>query len=86
MTMTHTMREPKMTKGEMAEGLARGRTLIQEEWASPQEIKWVDELITEGKAKATPWEYKDSFQCERRRVTGNGESIQASDKGTAPDA
>lgn len=59
-----------LTKDEMAEGFAKGRTLIQEEWAHPSEIKWVDELIAEGKATSTPWEYKDNFQCERRRVTG----------------
>jgi hypothetical protein len=59
-----------MTKEEMTEGLAQGRSLIQEEWSHPQEIAWVDELIAEGKATATPWEYKDNFQCERRRITG----------------
>lgn len=59
-----------MTKDEMREGFARGRTLIQEEWAHPDEIKFVDELISEGAATASPWEYKDNFQCERRRVTG----------------
>lgn len=60
----------RMTKEEMEKGFAQGRTLTQEEWAHPHEIKWVDELIVEGKATATPWEYKDGFQCERRRVTG----------------
>jgi hypothetical protein len=60
----------KMTKEQMREGFSRGRTLIQEEWANPQEIKWIDELISEGVATATPWEYKDNFQCERRRVSG----------------
>lgn len=49
-------------------GLAQGRTLIQEEWADPQEVKWVDELIEEGLAEATDWKYKDNFQCEMRRV------------------
>lgn len=59
-----------ITKEEMEKGLALGRTLIQEEWSNPQEIIWVDELIAEGKARATPWEYKDNFQCERRRISG----------------
>lgn len=59
-----------MTKEEMAKGLAAGRTLTQEEWADKTEIKAVDELIAEGKAKATPWEYKDNFQCKRRKVFG----------------
>jgi hypothetical protein len=59
-----------MTKAEMLTGFEKGRALIQEEWAHPHEIQWVDELISEGKATATPWEYKDGFQCERRRITG----------------
>lgn len=58
-----------ITKKEMEEGLAKGRTLIQEEWADKREIAFVDELIAEGKAEATPWEYKDNFQCRRRRIT-----------------
>jgi len=62
--------ELKMTKEQMREGLAKGHTLIQEEWAHPSEIAWIDELITEGAATATPWEYKDGFQCERRRIKG----------------
>jgi hypothetical protein len=60
-----------MTKEQMRDGFMRGRTLVQEEWANSQEIKWVDELIAEGVATVSaPWEYKDNFQCERRRVTG----------------
>lgn len=59
-----------MTKDEMERGFSLCRSLIQEEWANPQEITWVDELIAEGKATATPWEYKDGVQCERRCVTG----------------
>lgn len=60
-----------MTKEEMREGFARGLTLVQEEWANPEEIRAVDELISEGVAiVSAPWEYKDGFQCERRRVTG----------------
>jgi len=59
-----------MTKEQMAAGFARGRSLIQEEWANPAEIKWVDELIAEGKAAAEPWKYHENFQCEKRRVTG----------------
>lgn len=59
-----------MSREEMVKGFAEGRTLTQEEWAHAQEIEWVDELIAEGKATATPWEYVAGFQCERRRVTG----------------
>ena len=60
----------KMSKDEMAAGLALGRTLTQEEWAHPLERRWVEELIAEGKATATPWRYHDNFQCQMRRVTG----------------
>jgi hypothetical protein len=59
-----------VTKDEMQAGFARGRSLTQEEWADAREIKALDELIAEGMATATPWEYKDSFQCERRKATG----------------
>lgn len=58
-----------MTKDERARGLAAGRRLVQEEWADRAEIIAVDELVSEGKASATPWEYRDGFQCERRIVT-----------------
>ena len=61
--------ELQITKDEMATGLAAGRTLIQEEWAPPLARQWVDELIAEGKAVATAWEYHANFQCERRRIT-----------------
>jgi hypothetical protein len=56
--------ELKMTKDEMARGLAAGRTLTQEEWAHPSERAWVDELVAAGSAIATPWKYRDNFQCE----------------------
>ncbi len=60
-----------MTKDDMRAGFARGQTLIQEEWAHPDLIRWVDELIAEGVATVSaPWEYKDNFQCERRRIAG----------------
>lgn len=60
-----------ITKEQMRKGFAEGRTLTQEEWAHPDEIKWLNELIAEGVAKVTaPWEYRDGFQCSRRRVTG----------------
>ena len=62
------MADIHMTKAEMMVGFAQGRTLIQEEWAHPQEIAWVDELVAEGKAVAGPWEYRDGFQCERRKI------------------
>jgi len=68
----------QMTKEEMERGLAQGRTLTQEEWAHPDEIKWLDELIAEGKAIVTaPWEYKGNFQCARRRATGVRNSCSA---------
>ena len=57
-----------MTKAEIREGLLRGRRLMQEEWSTREEIAAVDELIAEGVAVATPWEYRDGFQCERRIV------------------
>lgn len=60
----------RMTKGEMALGLTSGRRLIQEEWAHPLEILWVDELVADGVAAVTPWKYDSNFQCERRNVTG----------------
>jgi hypothetical protein len=64
--------ELRMTKEQMREGFTRGRQLTQEEWAHPSEIQWVDELVAEGVATVTaPWEYKDGFQCSRRRITGN---------------
>lgn len=64
-------REIHMTKEQMREGFARGKTLVQEEWSNASEIKWVDELIAEGVAVVSaPWQYLDGFQCERRRVTG----------------
>lgn len=72
--------EIRMTKEEIRGGLARGRTLIQEEWAHSSEIQWVDELISEGAAISTPWEYKDNFQCEQRRINA---PIKASDGGDA---
>lgn len=56
-----------MTKEEMRDGLDAGRVLVQEEWADKEEIRAVDELVAEGTAFATPWEYKDGFQCEHRR-------------------
>ena len=60
-----------MTKDEMRQGFAEGRTLTQEEWAYPDEIRWLDELIADGAAIiSAPWEYKGGFQCRRRRVTG----------------
>jgi hypothetical protein len=59
-----------MTKDKMSAGLALGKTLIQEEWANPAEITWVDELVAEGAANAEPWVYDDNFQCSKRRIKG----------------
>lgn len=59
-----------MTKEEMRKGFAQGCRLIQEEWCAPEEKVWVDELVAEGLATATPFEYHDNFQCERRIITG----------------
>jgi hypothetical protein len=57
-------------KGEMAIGLAKGRTLVQEEWSSADEIRAVNELVEEGKATVTDWKWKDGFQCDVRFVRG----------------
>lgn len=59
-----------MTYEEMKEGFAQGRTLIQEEWSSPEEHEAIERLIKEGLATSTSWEYKYNFQCSIRRVTG----------------
>lgn len=65
--------ELKMTKEEMRAGFKQKRTLTQEEWAHPLEHQWVEELLAEGVCVVTdPWEYKDGFQCQRRRITGTG--------------
>lgn len=58
-----------MKKDEIRAGLIQGWRLCQEEWADEESIKAVDELVKEGIAVATPWEYIDSYQCERRIVT-----------------
>lgn len=60
----------RITKDEMRAGLAAGRRLIQEEWAHPDEIRFVNELVTEAIAIAGAWEWSDGFQCERRTITG----------------
>lgn len=57
-----------MTKAEIAEGLAKGRTLIQEEWSTREEIQAVDDLVADGVAVSTPWQWHDNFQCERRKI------------------
>lgn len=63
--------ELQITKEQMRDGFRHGRTLTQEEWAHPSEKQWLDELIAEGVAEVVaPWEYKDNFQCERRKVRG----------------
>ncbi len=64
------MNRPSMSKEEMRAGLAQGRNLIQEEWSTAEEIKAVDELVTEGVCTVTEWAYKDNFQCSMRRVMG----------------
>ena len=67
-----------MTKDEMRQGFAQGRTLIQEEWSRREEIIAVDELIIEGACEVVDdWRYLDGFQCERRKVRG----VQKSDGG-----
>ncbi|SFV31226.1 hypothetical protein SAMN05216456_1274 [Devosia crocina] len=58
-----------MTKEQILDGLIAGRTLIQEEWAIYAEIQAVDELVAENKATATRWEWRPSYQCERRVIT-----------------
>lgn len=57
-----------MTKDEIRAGLAAGRTLVQEEWCAASERQAVDELIEEGVAVSSGWEYKSNFQCEVRKV------------------
>lgn len=59
----------RMSKEEMKAGLQAGRRLVQEEWAHPDEIRFVEELIAEGIAQASAWEWRDGFQCERRIIT-----------------
>jgi hypothetical protein len=60
-----------MTKDEMKAGFARGCSLNQEEWSTPEEIKAVDELVAEGFAEVIkPWGYNDNFQCSYRKVRG----------------
>lgn len=63
-----------MKKDEIREGLLNGFRLCQEEWASDADKNAVDELVAEGVAYATPWEYSDNFQCERRYVTRRKET------------
>jgi hypothetical protein len=58
----------RMTKDEMRVGLLSGRRLIQEEWAHPDEIRFVNELEAEAIAVASAWEWSDRFQCELRSV------------------
>lgn len=59
-----------MTKEEMRAGFLAGRRLIQEEWSTDDEIRFVDQLVAEGVATATPWAYRDNYQCAVRSVTG----------------
>jgi hypothetical protein len=59
-----------INKEEMERGLKAGKTLTQEEWAHPSEIKWVNELVAEGKATATRFAYNANFQCAVRTVRG----------------
>lgn len=61
-----------MTYAEMKDGFAQGRRLLQEEWATPDEIAAVDRLAEEGWCDVTPWEYRDNFQCEVRVASGRG--------------
>ena len=63
-----------MNKEEIRAGLLQGRTLTQEDWSPPETIKAVDELVEEGVAIATPWAYRDNFQCEVRFVRATVES------------
>lgn len=59
-----------MTEQEMREGFAKGRTLTQEEWSTPEEIATVDKLNEEGVCSVGPWVYRDTFQCAVRYVKG----------------
>lgn len=57
------------TKQEMADSLGRGRGLVQQQHQHPDEIKWLDELIAEGKAEVVDdWKIKDFQQAYKRRT------------------
>lgn len=64
------MSRPEMGETEVRAGLLAGRRLIQEEWSTAAEIELIDKLVVEGIARATPWEWSDNYQCERRYVIG----------------
>lgn len=68
---------PCMSKDEIRAGLEAGRKLVQEEWCNPAEVTAIDELVDEGVAEATPWQWHDNFQCERRIVTRAAAPSQA---------
>jgi hypothetical protein len=68
-----------MNKAEMKTGLLAGRRLRQEEWSERDEIEALDELVAEGVATATPWTYRDGFQCKVRDVTRT--ATEGSDNG-----
>jgi hypothetical protein len=69
----HTRRV--ITSEEMVAGFARGWTIVQEEWAHPDEMRLVNELVEQGKATATPWKYKDGHECRRRKVAGRATNL-----------
>jgi hypothetical protein len=63
--------ELRMSRDELLHGFSLGRELVQEEWAHPQEIAWVDELVDDGKATVVgDWQWHEGFQCKRRVVRG----------------
>ncbi len=62
--------KPTISREELVQGFAKGRSLIQEDWAHPLEIAWIDELVAEGKVEATKWRYDGELHCDARFVTG----------------
>jgi hypothetical protein len=58
-----------MTPQEMKAGRWAGRTLIQEEWAAPEEIDALNALIRAGEAEVIQdWAYSPNYQCRFRKV------------------
>lgn len=59
-----------MTKEEMKEGFSQGRRLVQECWASPDEIKAVDELLSDKLCTTDGWKYIDEYEGRARILIG----------------
>jgi hypothetical protein len=57
-----------MAKESIKSTLLSNRTITQDEYAKPEEIEAVDELVAEGFAIATPWAYRSPHTCKVRFV------------------